>query len=56
MDSFIEKNPSISHWISGHVHHNNDYMIGATRMISNPRGYYPNGLNSEFNIGFEFEV
>ena len=56
MDRFIEKNPSISHWISGHVHHNNDYMIGATRMISNPRGYYPNGLNSEFNIGFEFEV
>jgi Icc-related predicted phosphoesterase len=56
MDRFIEKNPSISHWISGHVHHNNDYMIGTTRMISNPRGYYGREMNPEFNIGFEFEV
>lgn len=26
-------------WIHGHIHHRSDYMIGATRVLSNPRGY-----------------
>lgn len=26
-------------WIHGHVHHRNDYVIGRTRVVSNPRGY-----------------
>ena len=26
-------------WIHGHTHHAVDYQIGATRVISNPRGY-----------------
>ena len=26
-------------WIHGHTHHNIDYMIGGTRVISNQRGY-----------------
>lgn len=28
-----------SHWVHGHMHHRNDYMIGNTRVITNPRGY-----------------
>jgi predicted phosphohydrolase len=56
MDSFIQKNSSISHWIHGHIHHNNDYMIGDCRVISNTRGYFGQEMNPEFNIGFEFEV
>lgn len=32
-------NNNISHWIHGHVHSTNDYMIGNTRVLSNPRGY-----------------
>ena len=56
MDSFIEKNSCISHWIHGHVHHNSDYMIGDTRVISYPRGFFGQEMNPEFNIGFEFEV
>lgn len=31
-------------WIHGHVHQKQDYMIGNTRVISNPRGY-PNEPN-----------
>lgn len=26
-------------WIHGHIHFNADYMVGATRVICNPRGY-----------------
>jgi hypothetical protein len=26
-------------WIHGHVHSNQDYVVGGTRIISNPRGY-----------------
>ncbi|WP_426236551.1 metallophosphoesterase [Pararhizobium sp. DWP1-1-3] len=34
-------------WVHGHVHHRNDYTIGETRILSNPRGYPGE------NIGFE---
>lgn len=26
-------------WVHGHVHKSNDYYIGSTRVVSNPRGY-----------------
>lgn len=26
-------------WIHGHIHEPQDYMIGKTRIVSNPRGY-----------------
>ena len=39
----IENSDKIKFWFHGHVHNKNDYMIGNTRVISNPRGYdYPN--------------
>jgi Icc-related predicted phosphoesterase len=44
-DSIITYRPKL--WIHGHTHHLNDYMIGKTRIISNPRGY-PNE-NTDFN-------
>lgn len=28
-------------WIHGHIHRACDYYLGTTRVISNPRGYYP---------------
>lgn len=38
LDSFIEAaKPAL--WIHGHSHSPKDYMIGNTRIISNPRGY-----------------
>jgi Icc-related predicted phosphoesterase len=34
-------------WIHGHIHHNSDYMIGNTRVLSNPRAY-PDDPNLDF--------
>lgn len=39
LSNFILDFPQISMWIHGHVHTDNDYMIGSCRVISNPRGY-----------------
>ncbi|RUM16838.1 phosphatase [Rhizobium phaseoli] len=33
----LETRPAL--WIHGHVHHRNDYYVGSTRIVSNPRGY-----------------
>ena len=30
-------------WLHGHVHDSFDYRIGATRVVTNPRGYAPGG-------------
>lgn len=30
-------------WVHGHVHHANDYWVGGTRVVSNPRGYQGDG-------------
>ena len=40
MDQFIEDRPQIKLWTHGHTHHPFDYMIGETRVVCNPRGYY----------------
>jgi predicted phosphodiesterase len=36
-------------WCHGHTHVSFDYHIGSTRIICNPRGYYPDWLNPNFN-------
>jgi Icc-related predicted phosphoesterase len=47
----IEKyNPLL--WIHGHIHCNYDYYIGKTRILFNPRGYYPDSLNDSFKPDF----
>ena len=35
--------------IHGHVHDSFDYDLGGTRIICNPRGYYPTDLNPNFD-------
>ena len=46
LDTFIEEHqPSL--WIHGHIHHNNDYTIGSTRIVANPQGY-PMEVNRKF--------
>lgn len=38
LDSLIvEKGPAL--WVHGHIHETRDYSLGATRILSNPRGY-----------------
>lgn len=36
-DLILRHQPAL--WVHGHIHHANDYRIGATRVVSNPRGY-----------------
>jgi len=50
---FIEARPQIKMWTHGHVHSSNDYSIGGTRIICNPRGY--NGENPDFDDQRIFE-
>jgi Icc-related predicted phosphoesterase len=46
LDSLInEFQPRL--WIHGHIHHNNDYQIGSTRVLANPRAY-PDSPNKGF--------
>jgi hypothetical protein len=37
--ALIEANPHIHAWIHGHTHKAENYKIGSTRILSNPRGY-----------------
>lgn len=38
-------------WVHGHIHTSRDYRLGATRVICNPRGYWPDDLNPDFVWG-----
>jgi DNA repair exonuclease SbcCD nuclease subunit len=46
LDDLILDNPHIELWCYGHSHATNDLMIGNTRLVSNPRGYYGAETNS----------
>ena len=39
LSELILDNPQIKYWVHGHMHDATDYMIGGTRVVSNPRGY-----------------
>jgi Icc-related predicted phosphoesterase len=39
LDEFIMDRPQIRLWVHGHMHNASDYMIDATRVVCNPRGY-----------------
>lgn len=47
LDEFI-KHSNINLWVHGHIHTSQDYTIGQTRIICNPRGY-PDDRNPSFN-------
>ena len=38
LDSFVERS-GVPLWIHGHTHHNADYVIGSTRVLTNQYGY-----------------
>ena len=56
LSEFILDNENIKVWVHGHMHDPTDYMIGTTRVISNPRGYEGHEDTSEFDPAFTFEV
>lgn len=43
-------------WVHGHVHDSFNYSIGQTRVVCNPRGYFPHELNPQFNPNFIVDV
>ena len=55
LEDFILKHGP-EYWCHGHIHHTNDYYVGSTRILSNPRGYAKYNENPDFNKEFEFEV
>lgn len=47
LSDFILDNPNIRLWCHGHMHNCSDYMIGATRVVCNPRGYETPGYSED---------
>lgn len=43
-------------WVHGHIHANQDYKIGDTRIVCNPRGYLGVEMNDDFNPELVIEV
>jgi len=43
-------------WVHGHIHASSDYVIGSTRVICNPRGYFPSQLNPGFDPALTVEL
>ena len=39
LSNLILDNPQIRVWVHGHIHQRQDYLIGTTRVVANPRGY-----------------
>jgi Icc-related predicted phosphoesterase len=57
LTEFIMDHPQIKTWVHGHMHDPVDYMVGETRILSNPRGYKGYEEQAEiFDPGFSFEV
>ena len=58
MDYFVDS-LGVDFWLHGHVHSSHDYMIGETRVLSNPHGYTEsNGTpeNKNFDSTLTIEV
>lgn len=51
----LVKQSGIPAWIHGHTHHNVDYRLGATRVLSNQRGY-PQEPCAGFDPGMVLEI
>jgi predicted phosphodiesterase len=56
LSEFINNHPQIKLWTHGHTHDTYDYMIGATRIVCNPRGYEGYEEDSGWNPEIILEV
>jgi predicted phosphodiesterase len=43
-------------WIHGHTHDSFDYAVDGTRVVCNPRGYAPHGVNENARFDPDFVV
>ncbi len=57
LEDLIFDHPQIKVWCHGHMHDACDYMIGSTRVLTNPRGYKGYEQSAEiFDTSFSFDV
>jgi Icc-related predicted phosphoesterase len=56
LSEFILDRPQIKLWTHGHTHDNFDYMVGTTRVLCNPRGYYKYEENDNFDPNMVVEL
>jgi len=55
LDDIIEQGrPAL--WLHGHTHDTVDYDHGETRIVCNPRGYAPSGINRDFDADLIVEI
>ena len=54
LDAFVESSGARL-WIHGHLHQAQDYFIGNTRVICNPRGY-PDEIVTGFSNSLTLEI
>ena len=55
LDELVAKK-NVKLWIHGHTHMNQDYTLGDTRVLCNPRGYVDNGRAENENFREDFIV
>jgi len=55
LDNFVAYSGA-SLWTHGHVHYSFDYMLGETRVRTNPRGYHGYEESEEFNPNLVTEI
>lgn len=55
LDQLIREN-DIAVWCHGHTHDNVNIEVHNTKILCNPRGYFPHNLNKGFDGGLTFEV
>jgi Icc-related predicted phosphoesterase len=53
-NQILDTSPDL--WFHGHMHNSFDYTLGDTRVICNPRGYYPEEINPDFKPGDVIEI
>jgi hypothetical protein len=56
VSDIILDHPNIKYWFHGHMHIPVDYMVGDTRVLSNPRGYLGHEDTSKFDPNFVVEI
>lgn len=55
LEDMIERSRALA-WLHGHVHRTHADRLGRTLIVSNPRGYFPDHLNPEFNPSYILTV
>lgn len=56
LENYIVETCNAQFWFHGHMHNTQNYILGKTRILSNPRGYLGIELNPQFTYDAVVEV